>query len=424
MRVNRPGDRWEQEADRLAESTLTGRIPDPISSITTTQPLVRIGDHSPRLSDVPVSVHDTLTSPGQPLESGTQNFMENRFGHNFCHVRVHTDQRAAKSAAHIQALAYTVGRNIVFGAGQYSPDTSRGKRLLAHELTHVVQQQAFPGLLANTLQGDWRITPVNYGAVPRTLSAPIRQVALMKNRKMLTKPNVIKIIRDVIGMDHTVTTIDNHFIDMVLRWQAAHGIPQDGQVGPLTAMYIAEELEAGGVTSAAQQIRSQFRQGTVLDMSTRFCGCQDELRKFIKSSTRNIRDYKTCRDNPVNKNANDINKCIIDSNLRRGRKPRLAGWTTQSGEIHIAPIPGPCGKILEKSVFVHEFTHYVQDRDLEARFGIGSYALYRQRNDPKDWANSEIKAHSQDIDFAYWAIGILDNICPKTQKQVQTQGQP
>src|SRR6266566_8361148 len=96
-------------------------------------------------------VHDVLSSPGRPLDAGTRAFMEPRFGHDFSNVRVHTDARAAESARAVNALAYTVGRDVVFGRGQYMPGTSEGKRLMAHELTHVVQQKgvtAFQGKLA------------------------------------------------------------------------------------------------------------------------------------------------------------------------------------------------------------------------------------------------------------------------------------
>ncbi len=91
-------------------------------------------------SAVPPIVHDVLNSPGQPLDAGTRSFMEPRFGHDFSGVRVHTDAKAAESAKSVNALAYTVGRNVVFGAGQYIPGTMAGRRLLAHELTHTIQQ--------------------------------------------------------------------------------------------------------------------------------------------------------------------------------------------------------------------------------------------------------------------------------------------
>lgn len=92
-------------------------------------------------SDVPPIVHEVLRSPGQPLDTGTRAFFEPSFGHDFSDVRVHTDAKAAESAQAVHALAYTVGRNIVFDAGQYLPVTMVGQRLLAHELAHVVQQR-------------------------------------------------------------------------------------------------------------------------------------------------------------------------------------------------------------------------------------------------------------------------------------------
>jgi len=93
------------------------------------------------VSEVPPIVHEVLRSPGQPLDSGTRAFMEPRFGHDFSRVRVHNDLQAARSARAVEAFAYTVGQNIVFGEGYYAPQTSIGQRLLAHELTHTVQQR-------------------------------------------------------------------------------------------------------------------------------------------------------------------------------------------------------------------------------------------------------------------------------------------
>lgn len=90
---------------------------------------------------VPAIVNEVLRSPGQPLDGPTRAFMEPRFGHDFGRVRVHTDAKAAESARAVNALAYTVGRDVVFGTGRYSPATSAGRRLVAHELTHVVQQK-------------------------------------------------------------------------------------------------------------------------------------------------------------------------------------------------------------------------------------------------------------------------------------------
>src|SRR5262245_18053412 len=95
-----------------------------------------------RQESVPPIVNEALQSPGQPLDSATRAFMEPRFGHDFSRVRVHLSARAAESARAVGALAYTVGHDIVFGNQEYAPDSSEGRRLIAHELTHVVQQGA------------------------------------------------------------------------------------------------------------------------------------------------------------------------------------------------------------------------------------------------------------------------------------------
>lgn len=77
---------------------------------------------------------------GQPLPEANRNFMERRFGIDFSGVRVHTDSDTAQMSRELNAEAFTLGKHIYFGAGRYSPGTSSGKRLLAHELTHVIQQ--------------------------------------------------------------------------------------------------------------------------------------------------------------------------------------------------------------------------------------------------------------------------------------------
>lgn len=98
------------------------------------------GNDSARGSQAPPSVHEVLRSSGQPLDSATRAFFEPRFGHDFSRVRVHSGAEAAESAAQVNALAYTVGEHIVFKSGRYDPASMEGRRLLAHELTHVLQQ--------------------------------------------------------------------------------------------------------------------------------------------------------------------------------------------------------------------------------------------------------------------------------------------
>lgn len=95
--------------------------------------------------EAPPAVGAALSSAGRPLDPAARSFFESRFGRDFSGVRVHTDAGAAESASAVGALAYTVGRDVVFGAGRYSPDTQDGRRLLAHELSHVVQQDGLSG---------------------------------------------------------------------------------------------------------------------------------------------------------------------------------------------------------------------------------------------------------------------------------------
>jgi hypothetical protein len=104
------------------------------------------------MHDVPPIVHEVLRSPGQPLDGTTRAFMEPRFGHDFSRVRVHTDAKGAESAIAVNALAYTVGRDVVFGEGQYAPETSQGRKLIAHELMHVIQQSGAAGTIQKQLR--------------------------------------------------------------------------------------------------------------------------------------------------------------------------------------------------------------------------------------------------------------------------------
>jgi outer membrane protein OmpA-like peptidoglycan-associated protein len=105
-----------------------------------TMTLQRESAGSAGLATTPPIVGEVLHSPGSPLDADTRAFMEPRFGQDFSQVRVHTDAKAADSANAVHAHAYTVGKDIVFGRGQHSTHAETSRHLLAHELTHVVQQ--------------------------------------------------------------------------------------------------------------------------------------------------------------------------------------------------------------------------------------------------------------------------------------------
>jgi Domain of unknown function (DUF4157) len=173
LTVNQPGDIYEQEADRVADTVM--RMPEPHAAspaVFGAVPGVQrkcscggscdkckadesgeehgrvqmkpagagVSGHAPAPSIAPPMVHEVLRSHGQPLDLVTRSFMEPRFGTDFAHVRVHTGPDAAESAREIGARAYTVGGHIVFGEGEYAPASDVGRGLLTHELAHVVQQ--------------------------------------------------------------------------------------------------------------------------------------------------------------------------------------------------------------------------------------------------------------------------------------------
>lgn len=141
LTVGRADDPAEHEADRIAERV--SRMPGPQGFVTTSPPRPRragMPDSGNAGVRMPSLVHEVLRSPGRPLDAASQGFMEHRFGRDFSQVRVHDDARAALSARALNAHAYTLGYDVVFGTGKYSPNSADGRRLLAHELVHVVQQ--------------------------------------------------------------------------------------------------------------------------------------------------------------------------------------------------------------------------------------------------------------------------------------------
>jgi hypothetical protein len=123
---------------------------------TSLQRRARGGGAAP--ATAPPIVHEVLRSPGRPLDAATRSYMEPRFGHDFGKVRVHADERAAESARAVNALAYTVGNDVVFGPGQYAPGRG-GRELLAHELAHVVQQSGAAQAKGGGVEAGLRVNP-------------------------------------------------------------------------------------------------------------------------------------------------------------------------------------------------------------------------------------------------------------------------
>jgi hypothetical protein len=185
LKIGQPGDKYEQEADRVAEQVM--RMPDPRLQrqvepeeeeeemlqakplAPQIMPLVRrqiepeeeeeeepiqakqvVSRQTPQAGPSLEAQIRPLRGGGRLLSQSVRDFFEPRFGHDFSRVRVHADAKAADSARAVSAQAYTVGHNVVFSAGQYAPGTRAGRRLLAHELAHVVQQTKLESMTAGS----------------------------------------------------------------------------------------------------------------------------------------------------------------------------------------------------------------------------------------------------------------------------------
>jgi outer membrane protein OmpA-like peptidoglycan-associated protein len=140
LTIGASNDPLELEADRIADQVMAAPAHTAVSS--TPPRIQRFTGQTDGQANIaaPASIDHVLSSPGRPLDPALQQDMGQRFGHDFSRVRVHTDAAAERSAREVNANAYTVENNIVFGAGRYAPETHEGRRLVAHELTHVVQQ--------------------------------------------------------------------------------------------------------------------------------------------------------------------------------------------------------------------------------------------------------------------------------------------
>ncbi len=168
LTIGAPDDVYEKEADAMADKVMRMPMPEPINFSTAMNVVNRkcteckeeekLQRKEKRDEDddkiqmksentiytgkaAPSIVHDVInTSGGKSLDPDTRSFMEPRFGYDFSNVKIHDNPIAAKSSDSINALAYTSGNNVVFNSGQYNTNSDSGKRLLAHELTHTIQQ--------------------------------------------------------------------------------------------------------------------------------------------------------------------------------------------------------------------------------------------------------------------------------------------
>lgn len=195
LTINQPNDPYEQEADAMADKVMRMKQPGiqlkpmPISSVQRKCAHCEEEDKEIQRKEMNgaektgesnlESYVDNLGDGGQSLPNEVREFYEPKFGYDFSNVKVYTDNVAAKSAQSINALAYTSGNNIVFNNGQYAPGSDSGKRLLGHELTHVVQQGK--GIATKAIQRLVRTSLVTCPAGQNPFSADRKAVDLLTN---------------------------------------------------------------------------------------------------------------------------------------------------------------------------------------------------------------------------------------------------
>lgn len=257
---------------------------------------------------------------GQPLDAETRAFMEPRFGHDFSQVRVHADSHAGATAQSVSARAFTVGPDIAFAPGEYQPGSTSGKQLLAHELTHVIQQagssiQRYPeprvGALAHAhnaqIQRDLATQPPAVPAAPQPdlTEAQIRE-AIAFNRSRYDEQNT-RLIQDLLGGPVTGSWTSENIV-AIAATQEEYGLTKDGKVGADTFRFLNNEQTAEGMSTDTADCLTSFqalgtpanfqsalpasitgRFTTASQFSSR-CNCSEfQYRQFIRGHARHIR---------------------------------------------------------------------------------------------------------------------------------------
>lgn len=325
LRVSRPADPAEVEADQFADQIM--RSADAGTPLARPEHQIQrkgTADFSAYVLDEEIQRSATgpgtvdhgvdarvrsLRGGGQPLERSVRTFMEERFGHDFGRVRVHVDVPAAETARAVQARAFTVGSDIAFAAGQWSPSTFLGRRLLAHELTHVVQQAGTSQgpQMSRVLQRDLATEPPK-GPVEDQADLTDTQIrsAIAFNRARYDEANT-RLIQTLLGGDVTGSWTRGN-ITAIAATQEQFGLKADGKVGSDTFRFLNNEqtLErmntnnpncltafnlnvtpVSFISTNPASIEGHFR--TSSEFSDR-CDCSNfQYRQFIRGHARHIR---------------------------------------------------------------------------------------------------------------------------------------
>jgi hypothetical protein len=402
LRIGSVDDPLEREADRIAERI--AHPPDLSSPITTSSNLAlsrkctcggssqgtdeceeckkereatvqRVATQTSGPEVVPAVVHDVLNSSGRPLDSGGRAFFEPRFGHDFSRIRIHTDARAAESARSVNALAYTVGRDIVFDTGRYAPQTEDGRRLLAHELAHTVQQNGteiirrvppptpspLPATVPTPGPTDFEQPRVEgsttdelfFAKNSSTLSANVQtQIASIKS----SAPSSVKLL-GFSSADETVTVAQDRADKVKAELTKSPGaVSVASAVGSATAQVGQAdfpsvrkvEVVVGSATPTTLNCRAKDAAGNLINPPKQPCTVMDPATQTAFNSALTIaKDAMTRASTAVASTPSAADAAVIDQFFGNHNAGTLSTLKTNLGKLktHVAGLPGitSCG---------------------------------------------------------------------------------
>ncbi len=257
LTIGASNDPLEREADRVADQVMAAPVRSAVSDVP-----LRIqryaGQANESVGTAPASVDRVLASSGRPLESALRQDMGQRFGYDFSQVRVHSGAAAEQSARAVNSRAYTVGRDIVFGNGEYAPNSASGQRLLAHELTHVIQQNKESTAISQLQRWSY-----GSGAVPHGdyIEAPENERARVdRSMRILERisdsranfPRCHHFFRDNCP-GGTINTLKNDY-DRAVIWKDTDATILGSQVNPANIAYTDMSYGIGHWAIAASMI--------------------------------------------------------------------------------------------------------------------------------------------------------------------------
>jgi hypothetical protein len=284
--ISQPNDPTELEADRIAEEVFGTSTIQPINRNIMHTKLIT--EHAGDRPGIELKIDAIKNSCGQPLPEHTKEFFKDKMGSDFGSVRIHTNQRANENAEAINARAYTVGNDIVFGKGEYQPDTREGQNLLAHELAHIRQQKSGDNLIQRKEGNKEFESAVNSSIGSFTDNASVLiNVILGKGFKKNSELNIEQ--RDKLAKEAGNSDVSKAQASLVMAGydlgksgKNKNGV--DGDQGPKTTLVISQFQEAAGLKVTGKLDPQTI---AILDMITK-AGLKKEQIETLGISSGNL----------------------------------------------------------------------------------------------------------------------------------------